>query len=144
MGRAIANQPLPHASTRIRELRIARNWSQQDLADHLIDPKTGRSMTRQTAQRWETDDRDLTLDKLEIVARAFGVPRRDLLPEGDGLSDAERALVEWHRTLAGEDQAFLAWFREASPADRRPVLALKHGLHDRGPDAFTVRPASSK
>ena len=143
MSRATPNQPLPDAATRIREFRIARGWSQQDLASHLINPETGEAMTRQTAARWETDDRDLTLDKLEIAAKAFGVSRAALLPEGDGLTDEERVTLEWMRSLSTEEQAFISWFRQASPEDRRPVLALKHGLHDRAAEAFAARPAST-
>lgn len=128
MSRATPNKTSPTASTRIRELRLARGWSQDDLAAALIDPQTGKSMTRQTAQRWETDARDLTLDKLDIAARAFGVTRAELLPEGDGLTQGERDLLAWVRDLSAEEQDFLDWFRQASPADRRPLLALKHGL----------------
>lgn len=128
MGRAIANQPLANPATRIRELRIARGWSQDELASRLVDPKTGKALTRQTAQRWEAGDRELTLDKLEIAANALGVSRSELLPEGDGLTDQERETLAWLRSLTDEEADLIEWFRAASPEERLPLLALKRGL----------------
>ena len=134
MARSIANITKPNASSRIRELRLARGWSQDELAARLINPETGKAMTRQTAQRWETDDRELTLAKLSIAAEAFGVSRAQLLPEGDGITPAERDTLRSIRALSHEELAFVQWFLKAASADRRPVLALKHGLYDRTAD----------
>lgn len=139
MGRAIANQPLANPATRIRELRIARGWSQDELAARLIDPETGKPLTRQTAQRWEAGDRALTLDKLEIAAKAFGVPRSQLLPEGDGLTDQEHETLTWLRSLSAEEADFVGWFRAASPEERMPLLALKRGLFSGRADQAAVR-----
>jgi transcriptional regulator with XRE-family HTH domain len=76
--------PLAHV-VRIRELRLARGWSQEKLAVYA-------GVTRATLARLETGGRT-SLDRsnvatLQAVARALGVSVAELAP---GLSNIEQA-----------------------------------------------------
>lgn len=59
---------------RIAELRAAKNWSQQDLAD-------AAGTTNQQIGRLENGNRKLTVDWLERIASALKVTPKDLLAD---------------------------------------------------------------
>lgn len=62
------------APNRIREIREALGWSQSDLAQKLV-PKTSQPQI----DRLEKGDRRLTVDWLELLAKAMGVMPSELL-----------------------------------------------------------------
>lgn len=65
---------------RIAELRQAKGWSQEDLAKRI-------GSSNQQIGRLEAGARRLTVDWMERIAGALGVPVTELLPlRGDGLA----------------------------------------------------------
>jgi transcriptional regulator with XRE-family HTH domain len=70
-GRAKAPTPRQVAARRIQEIRKAKGWSQQDLADRL--GELGTPMDRATVARTEGGTRGLSLDDAFLFAAALGV-----------------------------------------------------------------------
>lgn len=68
-----------HQPNRIRELREAKGWSQQQLADR-VEPKT----LQPQIDRLEKGQRRLTQEWMERIAAALGVDSVDLLPNSKG------------------------------------------------------------
>lgn len=68
-----------HHPNRIRELREAKGWSQQQLADRL-EPKT----LQPQIDRLEKGQRRLTQEWMEKIGTALGVGPTDLLPNRKG------------------------------------------------------------
>jgi transcriptional regulator with XRE-family HTH domain len=76
---------------RIRELRRARGWSLELLAEKL-------NMSTSFVSRLERGERNFTLKQMDAFARAFGVQATELLPSHDteGLSGAPVLNPEGH------------------------------------------------
>ena len=62
-------------NNRLRELRAARGWTQQDLADRL-------GVSRQTANAIETGKYDPSLPVAFRLARLFGLAIEDVFDPG--------------------------------------------------------------
>jgi len=60
----------------MQELRQARGWSQQQLADRA-------GVTQASVSRWEQERRAPTALQLRKLARAFGVSSDDITLPGD-------------------------------------------------------------
>lgn len=82
-------------------------------------------VSEQAVQRWETNTRSISVEKLIEVAHALGVPSCDLLPDTPKLSKDE---TEW-----------LEWLRQATPAERQAVRALRHGFNESKRSDFQPR-----
>lgn len=68
---------------RIGELRLARNWSQVELAKRL-------NVAKQTVSNWENDNIQPSIEMLVRLARLFGVTTDYML----GLEDITRISVQ--------------------------------------------------
>lgn len=81
-------------AVRIRELRLAKGWSQEQLAE-----ATG--LSRDAVSRIERGDRSPSLDTLNLVARALGTSLPQLvdveepLPRTQEADDGARAVQHW-------------------------------------------------
>lgn len=118
MSRIPYGETRADASTRLREIRKAKRLTLEDVAALV-------GTTRQTVQRWEVDGRAITVKWLHKLAEALDVPVRQLLPGDDGLSEEERAMIEWMRI--------------ASPSERRTIDTVKGSLADARREAFEIR-----
>ena len=111
---------------RIRDLRRARGWTQEELAGLC-------GCTRVAVAQWETDRAEPTVSRLRMIAEAFGITASDLLfEEGSAepvkaLSSTEIALVRHHRELHRPDQT----------AVLRIVLALRQATTAPKPEGIT-------
>ena len=64
------------APNRIRELRMARGWSQQRLADAV-------NMSKMNVSNIERGNVELNIPRLRLFAAALGVSSADILPHSD-------------------------------------------------------------
>lgn len=133
---------MPRAN-RIRALREARGWSQQDVARRL-------GCAQSQVDRLEKSERRMTVDWLLRLAAVFGVPVNALVPElGGGPADHTEAelLERWRRASAINRQSVLNLLRTISPdargaLDEEPPADLTSSrtrggftLHEDGDDA---------
>lgn len=101
---------------RIRELRLAKGWSQDTLAAAV-------GCVKNQISDLERGNRGLTLDWMRKVATALGVAPAELMTPNDNpllLSDAERELIERFRSATPEQQENLARVTEALIPYRAP------------------------
>jgi transcriptional regulator with XRE-family HTH domain len=110
-------------SSRIREERERRVWTQEKLADMV-------GVTEQTISRYERT-RPPKMPMLLKIAAAMGMDVHDLIPGDRPADPEERALVEW--------------FRQAPRDDRSRVVRLARSLYEarvseRESEAFETRP----
>lgn len=95
MGRSKAtNSPLKQrVARRLRDARLARDWSQEQLAAAL-------DVSTQSVSRYECGALALSLDLLDRAARVLSIPVENLVGEGPaGLSPEEAELIEGWRVL---------------------------------------------
>lgn len=87
---------LKHYPNRIREVREAKGLTQQALAKLV-------PTSHQNIQKWELGGREVTLARLDQVARALKVPAHTLINGSDQAADEqERALIELFRRVPAE------------------------------------------
>lgn len=89
------------APNRIRELRMARGWSQQRLADAI-------NMTKMNLSEIERGNVTLNINHMRLIARVFGLSPAELLNEHDNaflLDEEEAELIERRRHASDEDRA---------------------------------------
>lgn len=101
---AAYNDTPPDVRNRIRDERKAQKLTLEELA-----ALTGISW--QTLQRYETGVRAVTLDKLELIAKALNVPSSKLVKDAIELTDEERDVVEWMRRFPRDRQLILSQVR---------------------------------
>lgn len=104
------------ATNRIRELRTARDMSQQALGDTI-------GCSKMTISDLERGNQELTLDYMRRIARALNVKPADLMLDEDNpdrLSSEERALVDDYRNASDEKRELIMRIAEP-PAERRNV-----------------------
>lgn len=92
------------APNRIRELRLAGDLSQQELADAI-------GVSKVTISDLERGKMQLTVEYMRRIARALGVTAADVLARDDNpysLTDQERALIERLRAAAPDQREQLA------------------------------------
>jgi transcriptional regulator with XRE-family HTH domain len=92
-------------SLRIKSLRIARGWTQQDLAD-----KAG--LSRSQLAMIEAETRPANTLRLNAIADALGVRPEGLFDVGDDY----RAIIDVLKRLSPEDQAVIVRMAEALAA----------------------------
>lgn len=92
----------------IRECRISAGLTQEQLAEAL-------NASQATVARWERGEVDLSVRKLLQIAEVLKVAVCDLVKHGDGLTQAEKDLVEHLRT---------------SPKDRVVIESTLKGLKE--------------
>lgn len=90
---------LDHIANKIRELRVAAEMTQADLASKV-------GVTQNTLSRWENGEYKPKIDELEKLARAFQKPIRVFFPPDpdiDASNAARRALLSATGDLPPED-----------------------------------------
>lgn len=92
-------------SLRIKSLRLARGWTQQDLAD-----KAG--LSRSQLAMIEAETRPANTLRLNAIADALGVRPEGLFDVGDDY----RAIIDVLKRLSPEDQAVIVRMAEALAA----------------------------
>jgi transcriptional regulator with XRE-family HTH domain len=116
MGQKLLQMKLPAEQTprnRIRELREARGWSQEQLA-----AKAGT--THSVISRLESGERRLNSDNMQAIARALGVPWAELLEPIEESAGRTLRNIE----VRGAAQTGIWGGGEDFPADRRYALRL--------------------
>jgi transcriptional regulator with XRE-family HTH domain len=108
MARKPYNKPLENTALLIRQERVKAGLTQEQLAEII-------GTTPVTIGRYETGERGVSIPKLMEIAHALGVPPARLIPEGDGLSEEERELIDYLRT---------------HPRERRVVASTIKGLQE--------------
>lgn len=102
---------------RIRSYRMARGWSQADLASKI-------GVSRPTVTQWESGDtKNIRNDNLVSLAKALQISLNELLqPAGGvkedgasygGLAPDERTMVEKYRRLTGKQKTTLQTIADA-------------------------------
>lgn len=94
---------------RIAEARIARGWSQEQLAQAV-------GTTQQTIQRWETGQTDPQVSKVKAISAALGATLSYLLGVDDVGCDSQ--------TLSEDERHLVALYRACSPQGRETMLAM--------------------
>ena len=106
--KALARQLSDAVAARIRQLRVARNWSQEQLAKEA-------GLSKDAVSRIERLDRGAWLETLEQIANAFGVPLPQLLDVGQvppaSQEDERRA-----RLLTKSLEQLPPWLAEVLPS----------------------------
>jgi len=103
----------------IRNLRIKRGWSQEQLAEFS-------GVSTRTIQRIENGGK-ASLESLKCLAAVFETPIPDLQKDqdmthsNDGLSDEDRAALKYARNLKAYDEAQNGTSPEMSEAERSVV-----------------------
>lgn len=110
---------------KIAEARIAKGWSQQDLADKL-------GTTQQTIQRYESGARDIKSSVLVKLSAALGVTISYLLGmENAAIPNAAMTDVPLYGSIAAGTPIEML-----EVEDERPIPSK---VHARYPDAFLLR-----
>lgn len=112
--------PLSEPKNRIREWREKRHLSLKQLSK-LTQPRVPAA----TIQRHETGA-GVDTRYLEIYARALDVRTEELLPQGNTLSEQDRAL--------------LGLFHQLDPANRQRLIRLGHSLVEPPPEGAEANP----
>lgn len=102
---------------RIRKCRIAAGMTQEELAVLL-------ETSQATVARYERGEVDIKATKLLQIASALKMPVSELFEDGDGLTDAERDLIDQLRS---------------NPRDRVVIESTLKALRDT--ESATVGPA---
>lgn len=92
---------------RIRELRVAAGWRQQDLADKL-------KMAKTAVSKFELEQNDLSTEVIWKLCDVFGVTADYLLGRSSNPAPA----------ISDEDAALLRAFHAAPPSVVAGILAL--------------------
>lgn len=107
---------------RIRELRIARDWSQDQLA-------AACGCSKAQISDLERGNRGLDIDWMRRIARALGITPGELLSLEDNPLlpvGAEREIVERYRHATAEQRSNLARVTEALvPAPAKPPRKVR-------------------
>ncbi|MEO0606624.1 MAG: helix-turn-helix transcriptional regulator [Pseudomonadota bacterium] len=94
MARSLStNKPISELETpgaRLKRIRESSGLTQEELGDQL-------GCTQQTVFRYESGSRKLSISVLLELSSIFGVPPAFFIPDGDGLTDEERELIQWLR-----------------------------------------------
>lgn len=88
-------------NNRIRELREARGWSQQALAERVFPPTTKTQISK-----LENGQRDLSDDWKRRLAAALDVAPLDLVPGlGMATTEQEQSILNMYRMLSDDDRS---------------------------------------
>lgn len=113
----------PSFRNRIRELRLARKMTLEELAA-LVDTSF------QQISRLERSSRKLTQDWMERLAKAFGVRPSEVM-EDCGVAVPSRAHTDDKSVNSDEEFAWLRLYREFTPLERRlAIKLLSRGFDD--------------
>jgi transcriptional regulator with XRE-family HTH domain len=102
--------PMTEYPNRIYELRRAKGWSQQDLAEIV-------GCSKMHISGMERGKRELSLDWMRRLAHAFNVPPVDILADED---NPDR--------LSEDEQRFLANYRAADPQTKENIQRVTEAL----------------
>lgn len=120
MTRGRKSKPIPNAPNRIQEVRLARGFTQEYVAE-------AAGVSGEQVRKWETGENEITLGKLQQVARRLGVLPHTLLKDYDpGRGEEERALLAIFRSLTTSERDYgLKMLRGLNPAhtERRRVAS---------------------
>jgi len=107
-------RPMTEMPNRIRELRMARGWSQDQLAARV-------GCSKPQISDLERGNRGLDLDWMRRLADALGVLPAHLLSDHDNperLTDEERALIWRYRDMPAGEREMLERVADVRPAYR--------------------------
>lgn len=89
---------------RIKELRLSRHWSLQQLADRC-------GASKQSVHQWETGARGVSLQSMETLCDVFNVQMDYLLCKQDitmrFLSTEELGIIDAYRHMTYEEQSMI-------------------------------------
>jgi len=111
---------------RIKALRASRRWSQLDLAKRA-------GVSQKTVSNLEDEEsHSCQLDKLEMIANAFGIAVWELIkPDGNLTSEKDRAAAQEPREqLSNEAQEFARAFDTLPPDQRAALKAASQAFVD--------------
>lgn len=109
--------PMFDDPNRIRELRLAKDWSQQALAELV-------GVSKVTISDLERGKMQLTLDYMKRIAKALGVTPGELLSQDDNPllpTGNERELVERYRDATPEARENIDRVTEALTSRKKPA-----------------------
>ena len=110
---------------KIAEARIAKGWSQQDLADHM-------GTTQQTIQRYEAGARDIKSSTLIKLSATLGVTISYLLGmENASIPNTAMTDVPLYGAIAAGTPTEMTSVEDTQPVPNK--------IHARYPDAFLLR-----
>lgn len=109
-GQIIHFRCMTDAPNRIRELRMAKGWSIQRLADAL-------PMSKMNLSAIERGQVLLNINHMRSISRAMGCSPDDLLAREDNPN-----------LTSAEERELLDRLRAASPATREQVLKMAHAI----------------
>jgi len=92
---------------RIAEARMARGWSQEQLAQAV-------GTTQQTIQRWESGQTDPQVSKLKAVSKALGITMTFLLDVDNEGANAQR--------MSADEQRLIGLYRDMSSEYREMLM----------------------
>jgi transcriptional regulator with XRE-family HTH domain len=92
---------------RLKAARVARGWSQAQLADELN--KAGLRIPQQTIGSYEASKAEPDLAKLSQIARVLGIAARDLAFGGDPEDESELLGPMFERYREDEGFVFALW-----------------------------------
>lgn len=108
MAKRPYSQADPDTRLLIRKARLAAGLTQEELAERL-------DTSPVSIGRYETGERQITVEKLLAIADALGIPAAQLIRDGDGLTEDERSLLAWLRN---------------HPSDQRVIQSTLRGLQE--------------
>lgn len=89
---------------RIRELRLSRHWTLQELADRC-------GVTKQSVHIWETGKQNISLQNMEILCDVFNIQMDYLLCKQDitmrFLSTEELNIIDAYRHMTYDQQSLV-------------------------------------
>lgn len=88
--KAAYNNTPPHVKNLVRQVRNDKGLTIEGLSELS-------GIDWQKLQKYETGRTRLPIDALIVIANALEVPPSQLIPNGDGLTDDERELINWMR-----------------------------------------------
>ena len=99
VARISPTNPVPHF---LREWRVKKRLTQQQLADLLPSGKDGKPTGKDQISRWERNERGMTMDVQVALAQALGIEAPDLFRNPESRSSIDKMLDGIPPELADE------------------------------------------
>ena len=72
------NKPIHYATSKLKQYRDDRDWSQQQMADYLM-LQLNKEISRSTIQKWENGERGITADMALEISKVTKIPVMELV-----------------------------------------------------------------
>lgn len=76
------NKPIHYATSKLKQYRDDRDWSQQQMADYLM-LQLNKEISRSTIQKWENGERGITADTALEISKVTKIPVMELVARRD-------------------------------------------------------------